>query len=310
MQNSGMDNRKTHLAVDSFTNILVVDDHPNTANLLARALSRLGSHVEVESAISGYEALQYIRENTVDILITDMMMPEMTGIELIETINGQDAPSPSVIFLLTAYNSEGVRDVARRLHVKQVLNKPVHPEQICELVARTINELNGTKTVSTEAVAPKATQAYLTMPMHQELNIRDLLLEVAKKFQPQADIKGQLLVVGKTESKSTVRANEMLLRQALCSLVWNAINNTPQGGTVLLSSEIHSNTVKIVIRDTGYGRHGDIDHALKGHDLSIVKSIVERHGGNLTMESESGKGSSFTLSLPLYQINESTPVKH
>jgi len=274
MQNSGMNNRKTHLAVDSFTNILVVDDHPNTANLLARALSRLGSHVEVESAISGYEALQHIRENTVDILITDMMMPEMTGIELIETINGQDAPSPSVIFLLTAYDSDGVRDVARRLHVKQVITKPVHPEQICELVARTINELKGAKTVSIEAVAPKATQAYLTMPMYQELNISDLLWEVSKKFQPQADIKGQLLVVGKTESKSTVRANEMLLRQALRSLVWNAINNTPQGGTVLLSSEIDSNTVRIVIRDTGYGRPGDIDHALEGHDLSIVKSIV------------------------------------
>jgi CheY-like chemotaxis protein len=297
-----MDNQQFHFAGVSHVRVLVVDDHPNTAHMLARALSRLGSFMEVESAISGYEALQSIRENAVDILITDMMMPEMTGIELIETINDQPDLSPAVIFLLTAHDSEGVREVARRLHVKQVITKPAHPEQICELVGRTINELKGTKAVKAEMSVPRASEAYLTQPMYQELNISSLLWEVAKKFQSQADIKGQLLVVGKTESSSKIRANEMLIRQVLRSLVWNAINNTPKGGTVLLSSDVDSNKVRVVIRDTGYGRYGTIDHDQNGKELTTVKSIVERHGGSVTVENEPGKGTCFTLMLPLYHM--------
>ena len=293
-----MDNRQGLSEDDSRVKVLVVDDHPNTAHMLARALSRMGSFMEVESAISGYEALQYMKENSVDILITDMMMPEMTGIELIETINSQPILSPAVIFLLTAHDSDGVREIARRLHVKEVITKPANPAQICELVAQTIGELKMTVSLTTDVVVPKASQAYLTQPMYQELNISSLLWEVARKFQPQADIKGQLLVVGKTETNSKIRANEMLLRQALRSLVWDAINNTPRGGTVLLSSEIDSDKVRIFIRDTGYGQHGMIDHDANGQELSTVKAIVERHGGIVTVENEPGKGSCFTLTLP------------
>lgn len=294
-----MDNRQTLSADDSRVRVLVVDDHPNTAHMLARALSRMGSFMDVESAISGYEALQHMRENPVDILITDMMMPEMTGIELIETINSQPILSPAVIFLLTAHDSDGVREVARRLHVKEVITKPANPAQICELVAHTIEELKMTVSFTADAAVPKASQAYLTQPMCQELNISSMLWEVARKFQPQADIKGQLLVVGKTETNSKIRANEMLLRQVLRSLVWNAISNTPRGGTVLLSSIIDSNNVRIFIRDTGYGRRGVNDTDVNDQELSTVKSIVERHGGNVTVENEAGKGTSFMLSLPL-----------
>jgi len=277
-----------------------VDDHPNTANMLARAISRLGSHVEVVSATSGVEALQHVEDGAADILITDMMMPEMTGMELIETLNDTPSLTPAVTFLLTAHDSAGVREIARRLNVKEVIAKPAHPEQICELISQTVDELKKSQPVETESTpqAP-ATVNPRTEPKQEDLNISELIWEVAKKFQPQADIKNHLLVVGKTTPVSMVRGNAAHLRQALRSLVWNAINNTPKGGTVILSSGNGSNMVKICVRDTGYGNNGQLDTETNDQDLETVKAIAEEHGGDVTVESEVGKGSCFTLSLPL-----------
>ncbi|HXF85778.1 MAG TPA: response regulator, partial [Anaerolineales bacterium] len=62
--------------------ILIVDDHPTTAKTLARAVSRLNKKVEVLSATSGHEALKCVEDRAVDILITDMIMPDMNGLEL------------------------------------------------------------------------------------------------------------------------------------------------------------------------------------------------------------------------------------
>ena len=277
-----------------------MDDHPNTANMLARAISRLGSHVEVVSATSGVEALQHVEDGAADILITDMMMPEMTGMELIETLNDTPSLTPAVTFLLTAHDSAGVREIARRLNVKEVIAKPAHPEQICELISQTVDGLKKSQPVETESTpqAP-ATANPRTEPKQEDLNISELIWEVAKKFQPQADIKNHLLVVGKTTPVSMVRGNAAHLRQALRSLVWNAINNTPKGGTVILSSGNGSNMVKIYVRDTGYGNNGQLDTETNDQDLETVKAIAEEHGGDVTVESEVGKGSCFTLSLPL-----------
>ena len=105
MQNSGMDNGQNLPIANSHVKILVVDDHPNTANMLARVITRLGSDAEVVSATSGLEALQLVEEEAADILITDMMMPEITGLELIEKLNDKPSITPAYTFLLTAHDS-------------------------------------------------------------------------------------------------------------------------------------------------------------------------------------------------------------
>ena len=307
VHNSGMENRHS---LDSHFKVLVVDDHPNTAHMLARAISRLGSHVEVVSATSGLEALQYIEDGAADILITDMMMPEMTGMELIEKLNDDPSLSPSVTFLLTAHDSAGVREIAQRLNVREVLSKPAHPEQICELISQTIYELkqsnpadDGTTPQNTGKKNPAAESK------QENLNVSQLLWEVAKKFQAQADIKNQLLVVGKTTPDLMVRGNAVQLRQALRTLVWTAIQTTPKGGSVILSSENGSNMLKVCVRDTGYGNNGFEDTDGNDQDLETVKAIVKEHGGDVTVEREPGKGTCFTLSLPLVHLKKSLQIE-
>ena len=297
-----MNARPTLQTENSHFKVLVVDDHPNTADMLARAISRIGSHVEVVSATSGYEALKHLENGAADIMITDMMMPEMTGMELIETLNDKPSISPAVTFLLTAYDSAGIRETARRLHVKKVVAKPVHPEWICQLVSQSMDELKRSMSVDHEAASQKqAEMNQNTRPRQEDLNVSQLLWDVAKKFQPQADVKNQLLVVGKTEPDSKVRGIAVQLRQALRNLVWNAINNAPEGGTVTLSSENEANMVTILVRNNGYGNTGHMDHESNDRDLATVKSIVEQHGGQVTVESDGvpGQGSCFAMTLPL-----------
>ena len=59
--------------------VLIVDDHPGMASTLARAIAQLGPGIEVLSATGGTEALERVKDQAVDLLITDMMMPDMNG---------------------------------------------------------------------------------------------------------------------------------------------------------------------------------------------------------------------------------------
>lgn len=133
-----MDYRDNPSAISSIR-ILIVDDHPNTAHTLARALAQLGSKVEVLSATSGHEALQLVQGRSVDILITDMVMPQMNGLELIENLQNHSGRKPRHIILITAYDISGVRESAQRMDVNDIIVKPVNPEHLYEMVENLVN---------------------------------------------------------------------------------------------------------------------------------------------------------------------------
>jgi len=135
--------------------ILVVDDHPNTAATLARALTQLGPNVQVSSATSGHEALEKAKTSGVDILFTDMIMPEMTGLELIEKMLNYPATKPAFTYLVTAYDVPGLKVTAHRLKVSEVIIKPVRPEKVCQLAAHSIEEMKHLTRPGKNAAAQK-----------------------------------------------------------------------------------------------------------------------------------------------------------
>lgn len=120
--------------------ILIVDDHPNTASTLARTLGQFTTPVEILTARSGAEALDIINANLVDILITDFMMPGMSGLELIEKLIAMRR-EPSFTILITAYDSPGLAATARRLKVDEYLVKPFLPDKIRAIVNRVLSGL-------------------------------------------------------------------------------------------------------------------------------------------------------------------------
>jgi len=119
--------------------VLIVDDHPNTAEMLARVLRKLETPVEVLTASSGEDALQQLGDGVADILITDFMMPGISGLELIEKL--QEGRKPAHTILMTAYDTPGLSITIRRLDIQDYLVKPVDPERIRDIVANALKEI-------------------------------------------------------------------------------------------------------------------------------------------------------------------------
>jgi CheY-like chemotaxis protein len=139
-QNCGMNSRNFALPL---IKILVVDDYPNTASLLARSLLRLDARVEVISAMSAQQALDRVQNGTVQIVITEMDMPELTGLELIQSLQERSAGNLIISFLITASPTQELRSKARELKVREVFHKPVSPEKVCQIVSRVLEEMQG-----------------------------------------------------------------------------------------------------------------------------------------------------------------------
>ena len=147
-----MDNQISITRKEAVARILVVDDHPNTATTLARAISQLGEGVEVLSATSGKEAIEHANGGAFDVLITDMMMPGMNGLELIERLQAHPGGRPAHNILITAYDVPGLKESARRLKVNEVIIKPVRPEHIYQIVSNILGGMGSTKAAAAPAI--------------------------------------------------------------------------------------------------------------------------------------------------------------
>jgi CheY-like chemotaxis protein/anti-sigma regulatory factor (Ser/Thr protein kinase) len=124
--------------------------------------------------------------------------------------------------------------------------------------------------------------------------------------------------VAHAEAGGEVQADAGKLRQMLLNLVSNAVKFTPEGGTVTIAALRHDETVEISVADNGIGiSRSDLGRLFKefqqldtgtgrlhegtGLGLALTKRLAELHGGGVRVTSEPGKGSTFTIELPIQQ---------
>jgi CheY-like chemotaxis protein len=114
--------------------ILVVDDSPSMATSLVDILDIKG--FEVYAAQSGAEALEILREHAVDILLTDVKMPDMNGVELYR--EARKIYPNLTTFLMTAYAADGIIQQGMAEGIRTVLNKPLNIDFLLTLFSVTM----------------------------------------------------------------------------------------------------------------------------------------------------------------------------
>ena len=114
------------------SNILIVDDEPVARQSLMDILKLEGYHVM--ALPNGQAAVEHVRTHPVDLMIVDMRMPGMSGLEVVQVVN-QVSPETEVI-LLTAYGSTDSAIQALRLRIHDYLLKPASPTQVIQSVKK------------------------------------------------------------------------------------------------------------------------------------------------------------------------------
>jgi CheY-like chemotaxis protein len=111
--------------------ILVVDDNPSMAISLADVLEAKG--FIVHAAFSGAEALEILNAHPVDVLLTDVKMPDMNGVALYRQVRKNH---PQVItYFMTAYSADDIIQEGMREGVKTVLTKPLNIDLVVSILS-------------------------------------------------------------------------------------------------------------------------------------------------------------------------------
>ena len=189
------------------------------------------------------------------------------------------------------------------------------PEEFRQILQSNLEEINRMSGIIEHLLDLSKADAGVLVLELQELDLKELLAEQVQAMRLLAREKHVNLVFEESRS-AIVKADEVRLRQVFRNLLDNAVMYTSAGGDVRLAIDIAGNRVKVSVLDTGIGipaeslpkifdRFYRVDkarnraHGGSGLGLSLARSFVEAHGGTIEVASEPGKGSIFTVYLPL-----------
>ena len=119
--------------------ILIADDDPDFLESIMDVLKRFGKRVLI--AQNGKEAVDMIRENSVDILILDLRMPLFNGLETYLELKKTGDHIPTIIITAFAEEENAALEKFRRMSVNEILKKPFDPNDLIASVERTAREL-------------------------------------------------------------------------------------------------------------------------------------------------------------------------
>jgi CheY-like chemotaxis protein len=163
--------------------ILIVDDDESVVFFLGENLAQMGKGYEVEIAYSGEEALARMAKQPFDLLITDLRMPGVDGLELLEQVRAR-YPDTRLI-LMTAYGSDKVEAEAHRLEVYRYITKPFEVEELVGVVRQALSKV----AVSKKGILVLSGERFEVISQR----LSELCSEVGAQCILLADVMGQLI---------------------------------------------------------------------------------------------------------------------
>jgi heavy metal sensor kinase len=195
------------------------------------------------------------------------------------------------------------------------LRKRRRPEEYKEILSSNLEEINHMSQIVDDLLfLSKADTGEIHLQKHR-INLAKLVSEVYAQTQMIAMTK-DIRVHIDNDVEGVVIGDRLKLRELLLNLMDNGVKYTPEGGEMKIALEKDDGRFKLQVMDNGIGiapadqphifdRFFRVDKARSreaggsGLGLSICKWIAEAHGGEISVESDLGKGSTFTVTLPL-----------
>ena len=146
-----------------------------------------------------------------------------------------------------------------------------------------------------------------------ETDPKSLLEEAVNRIEAPAGI----TIANQTESEPRLKVDKEKMQRVFINIIKNAFDAMPNGGSLTIRSENTENDVSIIFSDTGAGMSKETLQKLwtplfttkakgMGFGLPICKRLVEAHGGKICVESQIGKGTTFTITIPIEDKLEKT----
>jgi signal transduction histidine kinase len=138
---------------------------------------------------------------------------------------------------------------------------------------------------------------------------------ILKEALSLVNVPSNVQVLDLTDNNVILRADVDKIKRIFVNLIKNSVEAMPEGGKLTIKSKATKEKVRIVFSDTGPGISKEVLDKIfvplfttkakgMGLGLAICKRIVEAHGGSITAESALGKGTTFTVTLPVKGISD------
>jgi len=191
-------------------------------------------------------------------------------------------------------------------------------EKQTQILSRSADKITSLSDLAAELLDLSKIESGLINQEREELNLSRLIAEQVQFYRGQADAKSIHLTKKPCPDDMFVMGNRTNIEEVLANLISNAIRYTPSNGKITVWCDKDDDFVNIHVEDTGLGIPEEYKAQIfdrffriknektryingTGLGLAIVKSIVESHNGVIDVTSQEGRGSCFTVSLPISQ---------
>jgi two-component system, LytTR family, response regulator len=245
--------------------VLIVDDEPLARNALANVLVARDDVEHFESANDAFEAIEKLQKETYDVLLLDINMPELSGIELLDSLKKRDQAIPAIIFV-TAHQQHAVTAFEKRA-VDYIL-KPFSNERVQEALNVAIQRTASERAANLMEIMPQL-NAFLSKSSKIAIKIEGKILFIDPAEVIAVEAQGNYVLLQRPSGSYLLRASISTLAEKLRSYGFIRIHRS-----VLVNAscvqEIQPWTTGEYLLRTRAGKEYTVSRTYKGNLRSLA----------------------------------------